>query len=62
MSKYKPKNDNMYSNAVIYDDLHDLLAKGIIKKEGNPSGWDDTSHRTNPWNSKLMINIDKGPQ
>jgi len=62
ITTYNKKNNNMYIESVIYDNLTQALEQGIIKKVGNPVGWNDTSYKTNPWNGKFMINIGTGAQ
>ena len=58
--KFNEKQHHMYKEAVIYDDIFTALESGIIKKQGNPAGWDEKSYRQNLWNSKKMLNIGKG--
>ena len=54
--------NHLYREAIIYDNIISAYEGGIISKSGNPIGWDDLSHRKNPWNSKLMLKIGSNSQ
>ncbi len=62
LARYDKKKDNMYLESKIYDNIFQAMDNGVIKKIGSPNGWNDQSHKTNPWNSKLMLNIGTGAQ
>ena len=47
-------------HAIIYDNIIAALQANIIKKVGNPSGWDETSYKVNPWYTKLYLCIGSG--
>jgi len=52
----------MYKEAVIYQDIFNAYNSNIIQKVGTPSGWDDTSYATNPWNLRRILRIGGGVQ
>ena len=65
---YNDKNNHMYrvskekgEKLEIYD-IHDARDKNIIKKEGNPKGWDDYKYKSETWKGRYMLNIGVGPQ
>ena len=53
------KNDYMYApqEALIYTNIFDALASGVIAKSGNPGGWNDTLYKTSPWNGRYLLHI-----
>jgi len=55
-------NNYMYRDAKIFQDIFNAYSSNIIRKMGNPSGWDETSYATNPWNSRRILRIGGGVQ
>ncbi len=43
--------------AVIYQNVFEALGNGTISKSGGPGGWDENTHRTNPWNGRQILRI-----
>ena len=58
-SLYVKKNNYLFypEDAVIYNNIMEALTNGIVKKNGNPIGWDESSYKTNPWNNRLILRI-----
>lgn len=54
--------NNLFREAIIYDNIVNAYETGLVRKSGNPIGLDDLSYRKNPWNSKLIINIGSNSQ
>jgi len=52
----------MYRDAKIYQDIFNAFDSNIVRKVGSPSGWDDTSYATNPWNLRRILRIGGGVQ
>ena len=61
-SMYIRKNNYIFfpEEATIYHNIFEPYGNSIFAKSGNPSVWDDTSYKTNPWNGRLMIRIGNG--
>jgi hypothetical protein len=50
--------DIMYENsAVIYDNIYDAINKKIIKKNGNPTDWNDSKYKTKTWEGHPILGI-----
>ena len=49
-------------DAIIYDNIIAALQSNIIKKEGNPAGWDESIFKSTIWNGKLLLRIGSGNQ
>jgi len=52
--------NHMYHDAMIFQDVFNAMDSNIIRKIGNPSGWDSTSYAQNPWNGKRILRIGGG--
>jgi len=50
----------MYHDAMIFQDVFNAMDSNIIRKIGNPAGWDSTSYAQNPWNGKRILRIGGG--
>ena len=44
------------------DNIYDCFAQNICKKNGNPSGWNENTYKTNAWNGKHILCIGSGYQ
>jgi hypothetical protein len=54
------KNENMhfmYKEAIIHQDIIEVLDKGLISKLGEPISWDDHTYREKQYSRRKMINI-----
>ncbi len=55
-----PDKFYMYKDAIIYQEIMSIYHNGTIQKYNNPTGWDETTYSTSPWNGRLILNIGTG--
>jgi hypothetical protein len=54
----KLRNNHMFREAKIYQDIFMAFRHGVCKKIGIPGGWNDRSHpESNKWNGQALINL-----
>ena len=59
-NEQREKMNRMYltRGVTVHQDILQALKDGVIKKSGNPAGWDSTSyHSGNLWNRRTILNI-----
>ncbi|MCB0018192.1 MAG: hypothetical protein KDE09_10420 [Anaerolineales bacterium] len=56
-----PLRHRMYpADPIIYQNIFEPYRSGVMKKIGNPIGWDDTAYAQTQWHGRLIINIGTG--
>jgi hypothetical protein len=53
------RNNYLYKDAIIHQDIYAALSRGIIEKVGTPAGWNDNYP---VWNKRNILNIGVGVQ
>jgi len=55
-------NNYMYRDSQVQQDVFRAYQANIIRKVGNPSGWDETSYVSSTWNGRRILRIGLGAQ
>jgi len=50
----------MYKDSMIFQDVFNAMDSNVIRKIGNPAGWDQTSYAQNPWNGRRILRVGGG--
>jgi hypothetical protein len=61
-ASWNPNRFFMYKDASTLYNIFDAFTKGFASKQGNPSGWDDTTYKTTKWYGNYMLRIGVGVQ
>ncbi len=46
-----------FQDAIIYQNVYEALMFGLIGKSGSPTGWDETTFKTNQWQGRQLLRI-----